>query len=44
MLYYNNCYLIATNCDPFQFLSSNFHVKIANQLYKIISDTAIALG
>ena len=41
MLYFNNCYSIATNCDPLHDLSSNFHAKIATQLYKIISDPEI---
>ena len=39
MLYYNNCYSVATNCDQIHDSSSNFHAKIAIQLYKIISDT-----
>ena len=44
MLCYNNCYSTATNCDPIHDLSStvrNFHAKIANQLYEIISDSDI---
>ena len=40
ILYYNNCYSIATNCDPIHDLCSNFHANIACQLYKIILDTA----
>ena len=31
---------MATNCDPINDLSSNFHVKIATHLHKIILDTA----
>ena len=42
MLYYYNCYSIAINRDPIYNLSSNFHTKIATQLYKIISDAVIA--
>ena len=42
ILYYNNCYSIATNCDPIHDLSGNFHAKIATQWYKIISNTVNA--
>ena len=34
--------IIATNCDPIHDLSSNFHAKIATQLYKIILDTVVS--
>ena len=44
IIYYKNCYSIATNCDPIHDLSNNFHAKIATQLYKIISDTDIHLN
>ena len=36
----NIIYSITKNCDPIHDMSSNFHTKIAIQLYKIISDTA----
>ena len=40
ILYCNNRYSIATNCDQSHNLSSNFHAKFATQLHKIISHTA----
>ena len=43
IFYYNNCYAIATNCNPIYDLSSNFHIKIATQLYKIISDSVVCV-
>ena len=35
------CYSIAKNCNPIYYLSSNFHVKIATKLYKIISNNSL---